>query len=202
MYREELDELVAMFERSCEKVTISDSEYRYVSLEEMKEKLPPRIKALDIQGEKPNVRFLFNHTEISNAYNPPAQIAFNELRTEEITDGADALFYKLKEFLLAHQQPSFPKTVIGAIVSVIGAFGFAFYHGGDRTFGSKPGFFICMAAFAIFVIATQHIGNYFSLELRRNSASFFVRNWEEFANHAVIAVIGGAVGYCIGRFLK
>ena len=37
MYREEVDQLVAMFQQSCEKVTISDSKYRYKSLEEMKE---------------------------------------------------------------------------------------------------------------------------------------------------------------------
>lgn len=67
MYREELDELVAMFQRSCGKVTVSDLNYRYESLEEMKQKLPPRIRDLDIRGESPGVRFLFNQIEITRA---------------------------------------------------------------------------------------------------------------------------------------
>jgi hypothetical protein len=129
MYREDLDELVGMFEGSCEKVTISDSKYRYMSLEEMKGKLPLRIKDLDIRGENPAVRFLFNQTELSYSFNPPAQIAFNELRTEEITDAADILFYKLKDFLLAHKQPNSRKGFVGlAIAGFAAAFWFALHN--------------------------------------------------------------------------
>jgi hypothetical protein len=211
MYREELDELVGMFERCCEKVTISDSKYRYMSLEEMKEKLPARIKDLDIRGQNPSVRFLINQTEMSIAYNPPAQVAFNELRTEEITDAADGLFYKLKDFLKAYQQPGFPKTVIGAIISVIGAFGFALYHtgvnkAGQQTIGSPTGFFICLATFVIFVLMSRSPGNYLTLEAKRDAASFFVRNREDFAKHAVLSLISGmigaVVGYLVGHFSK
>jgi hypothetical protein len=207
MHREELDELVEMFKRTCERVTISDSKYRYDSLEEMTNKLPPRVRDLDIRGENPGVRFLFNHTEISHAYSPPAQVAFNELRTEEITDAADILFYKLKDFLATYQRSGFPKTLIGAIVSIIGAFWFAFHNAGvnkagDTTLGSTPGFLICLAAFVMFLVLSANRGNYLSLETKRNSASFFVRNWEEFAKHAVTAVISGVVGYLVGHFLK
>jgi len=211
MYREELDELVGMFERCCEKVTISDSKYRYASLEEMKEKLPARIKDFDIQGENPAVRFLFNHTELSYSYNPPAQVAFNELRTEEITDAADGLFYELKDFLTTYQRPGFPKTAIGAILSVIAAFGFALYHtgvnkAGQTTIGSPTGFFICMAVFVIFLLMSRGTGNYLTLETKRNSASFLVRNREDFAKHAVLTlisgVIGAVLGYLVGHFWK
>ena len=64
IYREDLDQLVAMFQRSCETVTISDSKYRYDSLGEMKQNVGATIKDLDIQGENPDVRFLFNQTEV------------------------------------------------------------------------------------------------------------------------------------------
>lgn len=57
MYREDVDQLLAIFVRSCEKVIISDTKYRYDSLGEMKEKLGPRVKDLDIRGENPGVRF-------------------------------------------------------------------------------------------------------------------------------------------------
>lgn len=65
MYREDLDQLVAMFVRDCKTVTISDSKYRYDSLDEMKQKTGPTVKDLDIRGENPGVRFLFNQTEIT-----------------------------------------------------------------------------------------------------------------------------------------
>ena len=53
MYREDVDQLVAIFVSGCEKVIISDSKYRYDSLDEMKEKAGPRLKDLDIRGEIP-----------------------------------------------------------------------------------------------------------------------------------------------------
>jgi hypothetical protein len=212
MYREDLDELVGMFERSCEKVTISDSTYRFDSLEEMKEKLAPRIKDLDIRGENPGVRFLFNQTEISNAYNPPVRVPFNELRTEEVTDGADILFYKLKDFLVAHQQPKVRiEFVVMGVVCLIGALWFAVHNAGvnklgNATIGSAPGFLACLAAFVVFA-ALGKIRNYVSLESTRDSGSFFVRNWEEFTKHAVKEIItvvvsalgGGIIGYYIGH---
>jgi hypothetical protein len=213
MYREDLDELMGMFERSCEKVTISDSTYRFDSLEEMKEKLAPRIKDLDIRGENPGVRFLFNQTEISNAYNPPARVLFNELRTEEVTDGADILFYKLKDFLVAHEQPNARKGfVVMAVVCLIGALWFAVHNSGvdklgNATIGSPPGFLACVAAIVVFVALGKSIRNYVSLESSRDSGSFFVRNWEEFTKHAVKEIItvvvsalgGGIIGYYIGH---
>jgi len=43
MYRDEVDQLVAIFQQSCGKVTISDSKYRYDSLEDMKKNVTSRI---------------------------------------------------------------------------------------------------------------------------------------------------------------
>src|ERR1700674_5858196 len=100
MHREEVDQLVGMFQQLCEKVTISDSKYRYKTLNEMKENVPSPIKDFDIRGENPGARFLFNQMEVVRGSSSPTQTIFNELRTEEITDAADALFYKIKDFLV------------------------------------------------------------------------------------------------------
>jgi hypothetical protein len=96
MYREDVDQLVAMFQRSCERVTISDSDNPYESVEDMKNHLGAKLKYLDIRGENPAVRFLFNQTEVVKGSIEQAQTMFNESRTEEITDAADALFYKIQ----------------------------------------------------------------------------------------------------------
>jgi hypothetical protein len=212
MYREELDQLVAMFQQSCGKVTISDSKFRYDSLEEMKKNANAKITNFDIRGENPGVRVLFNQMEVLRYSNPPMQTVFNELRTEELTDAADALFYKVKDFLVAHQQPRFRKGFgVGAIISGIGVAWFALHNAGvnkqgEATFGSLPGVLICVAALVFFVVSGINEKNYLSLETRRNSASFFVKNREEFAKHAVMVaistVIGGIIGYWLGHFLK
>jgi hypothetical protein len=104
MYRTELDQLVKFFEDRCAKVEISDNDHRYDSLDEMKKHVGPRITALDIRGENPSVHFLLNQKEIlpGGPGAPPTASFFNELRTEEITDDAEALFLKIKEFLSSY----------------------------------------------------------------------------------------------------
>jgi hypothetical protein len=214
MYRDEVDQLVAMFQQSCGKVTISDSKYRYDSLEDMKKNVAPRITDFDVRGENPGVRFLFNQMEVVKLSNPPTQTIFNELRTEEITDAADALFYKIKDFLITHQQPRFRKGFsFGAIVSFVGLIWLVSqYSGVDAkgqpilAFRALPEVLILAAALVFFVASGINVKNYLSLETKRNSGSFFIRHREEFAKQAVTAgvssVIGGVVGYCIGHFLK
>jgi preprotein translocase subunit Sss1 len=212
MYREEVDQLMAMFRESCEKVIISDSKYRYQTLDEMKENVPSPIKYFDIRGENPAVRFLFNQTEVVRGPDRSVQSIFNELRTDEITDAADTLFYKVKEFLVTYQRPNSRKGFIAAaVVSLMGLFWFALHNSrvdnqGQQTIGSPPGFFICLAAFSFFLAVGLNVKNYLSLETKRNSASFFTRNREEFAKQAVTAgistVIGGVIGYCIALFMK
>jgi hypothetical protein len=211
MYREELDELVGMFQRTCEKVTISDSKYRYDTLDEMKGSVPKVIKELEIHGENPGVRFLFNQVETIKG-NPPTVTVFTELRTEETSDAAEALFFKVREFLVTHQQRTTrPGLVILAIVAVVGLFWFAWHnHGidsqGNATIGSLPGFLTSFVVFGLCLSFGLGVKNYLTLETKRNSESFFVRNREEFAKHAVTAtisgVIGGVIGYFLGHFLK
>jgi hypothetical protein len=175
--------------------------------------LPPSINDLDIRGENPGVRFLFGHTELSYSYNPPAQIAFNELRTEEITDAADILFYKLERFLTAYKQPNSRKGFLGlAIASFAAAFWFALHNSveGKIRGSSLPGFLLCIVAGVVFLGFAKAIPNYLSLETKRDSPSFFVKYIEDFAKQAVSATIAGVigtaigavVGYLVGHFTK
>ena len=101
LYREQLDQLLTLFKNNCETVTVSDNANKYVSFDEMKEHLGARIKELDIHSTSPGVHFLVNKTEMTSSV-PQTTIIFHELRTEETTDAADTLFYKIREFLNLH----------------------------------------------------------------------------------------------------
>jgi hypothetical protein len=214
LYREEVDELVAMFAQSCEKVTISDSKHRFEDLDDMKRNVSERINDLDLRGENPGVRFLFNQKEVVNLSPTPTQVTFNELRTEEISDAADALFYKVKDFLIAHQRPRAKVGfLVGALISFAVLIWFVYTNTGPGPdgraaiqFRALPGIIFCVAALALFAVAGLNITNFLSLETKRNSASFFVRNREDFAKHAVItgisSLITGIIGFLIGHFLK
>jgi hypothetical protein len=90
MYREGLDDFVAFFQRTCVNATISDSKNRYDTLDEMKSAIGSKIKDLDIRGEKPGLHFLLNRKEAVPGSSTPA--IFSELRTEEISEAANALF--------------------------------------------------------------------------------------------------------------
>lgn len=214
MYREDVDELLAMFAQSCKKVTISDSKHRFEDLDDMKRNVAAKITDFDLRGETPDIRFLFNQTEIVRLSPPPTQTTFNELRTEEISEAADALFYKVKDFLVSRQQPRAKKgLLVGAAVSFVCLFWLLYISTGPDAHGQAtipfralPGILLCLVAFIIFAITGTSINNYLSLETKGNSKSFFVRNREEFGKHATTALIGSIIGglvvYCIGHFLK
>jgi hypothetical protein len=209
MYRDDVDQLVAIFQRDCKNVIISDNNYRYDSLDEMKQKVGPRIKNLDIRGENPGVRFSFNQTEITKIGNPPLQGVCNELRTEEITDPADGVFYKIKDFIARYERPYFIKPwAIPMTLGFIGVLWFALHNaqvnkaGEIVVIGSLPGVVISVAVLVVSLLMGQNTTNHLSLETKRNSASFFVRNREEFAKYAVTAILSGLIGAAIAHYLK
>lgn len=80
-------------------------QHRFEDLDDMKRNVSARITDFDLRAENPSVRFLFNQTAVVRLSPAPTQTTFNELRTEEISDAADVLFYKVKDFLVSHQQP-------------------------------------------------------------------------------------------------
>ncbi len=206
MYREDLDEFVAFFQNACTNVTISDGKNRYESLDEMKHYAGPTIRDFDIRGEKPGLHFLLNRTE--HAPNSSTPAVFNELRTEEITDEADALFFRVREFLIDRQQPSVRKPMIAVAIACLGGVLWSALHNSyvnaqqERVVGSPLGLMISMIMLVVAILGSFGFVNRLSLETRAHSSSFWKRNREAFATHAITSAISGIVGYILGHFLK
>jgi len=207
MYREDLDQFVGFFQNSCASVTISDIKNRYDSLDEMQLHSGSKIKDLDIRGDNPTVHFLLNQKEVVQG--TPAPAILNELRTEEITDEADLLFLKIKEFLQERQRPRVRVSlVVLAVLSCIGLFASQLYYLSHPPPSQKASFgvLICLPLMMVSIWGATTIDNRITLEKRANSPSFWVRNQEDFAKHAVTAGIsaltGGFVGWLIGHFHK
>ena len=201
MYREELDAFLALFKQNCQSVSLSDSKNRYDSLDEMKEHVGPLIRDLDVRGERPGVHFILNQKASVPGSSTPSIV--NELRTEEITDEADALFLKMKEFLSGHQLPvvrvPFLMIAIVALVCVI-AFGISDYKAGSQHLAWNT--LLSALALAASMIPALKISNKLSLDTRRNSPSFWERNKEDFAKYLVTAIIGGIIGAIIAHLWK
>jgi hypothetical protein len=206
MYRGELDHLIALFQKSCQSVVISDNQNRYGSLDEMKATVGSKIKNLDIRGEKPGLHFLLNQKEYPPGSSTPA--IFNELRTEEITDEADALFLKVREFLYAQQRPSPTRYLVPAILGLVVTFGFIIrsiqiaIQQGQR--GGVSSGIVASAIITLLIVIAGAVNsqNRLTLETRLNSPSFFTKNREEFFKQAFTALIGGGIGWLLGHFGK
>lgn len=199
MYREDLDDLVALFRTSCDRVVISDKQMRYDSLDEMRAHIGSKISDLDIRGESPAVHFLLKQREHPQGSSTP--VVFNELRTEEVSEQAEILFLKFKEFLVSKQQPRVRISFL--MVSVVAFFCAAVLQAryavatGDSsrvTFGFLACFFAGIGA----MVPALYFRDYLVLDRRIDSPTFFMRNREEFGRHAVTATISGIVGVLIG----
>jgi hypothetical protein len=201
MYRTELDQLVKFFEDRCAKVEISDNDHRYESLDEMKKHVGPRIKALDIRGENPSVHFLLNQKELlpGPPGAPPTASFYNELRTEEITDDAEALFLKIKEFLSSYQRQSTTWLLLIALVFV-GASIFSFSFLGTPAYREYRTVLtvvlLSSLTFAILLLslATTLSRNYLMLETRLSSPSFLKRKRDDLILGILIALFGAVLG--------
>jgi hypothetical protein len=135
-------------------------------------------------------------------------VVYNELRTEEITDPADGVFFKIKDFIAAYEQPGFVKKwIFPLLVGLAGTFWFAIHNSyvnkdGQTVLGSTPGFAISLVVVAISLGLATRIRNYLSLETRRNSPSFFKKHWEDVTKNWIIAVGTGIIGWLIGHYGK
>jgi hypothetical protein len=214
MYREDLDQLLAMFQRACRTVVISDEKHQYKTLDAMQRTVPSPIKELTIRGYDPDVVFLFNRTEVVGGPNGPIQTIYNELRTDISSETSDALFYKVKDFLLQYQRSSVRKEfLIGVPASFISILWTARHYAVTDSQGEQKlalrgllPLLACMLVLVIFLGLSFGVRNYATLEKRRDAPSFFVRNREEFAARAVgtgiASLISGLFGYLVGRYLK
>jgi hypothetical protein len=213
MYREDLDLLLEFFESKCVRTAISDKRYRYESFDEMKKNSGSRIYNLEIHGEQPGLHFLVNQeAQVKAADNSVTTIIFNELRAREATEEADALFFRVKDFLSARQQPQVRKRFVAlAVVAFSGSLLFVIRNQPAAHVApfTRLSFAVLLVGVSISVaslLLACRIGNYLTLETSLDSPSFWARHQDAFATHAVTAtisaVIGGIVGWLVGHFLK
>jgi hypothetical protein len=59
LFRTEINSIVGMFAEYCANVVISDDEYVYQDLQELRDRLGPRLRKFQIAGLKPNVSLSF-----------------------------------------------------------------------------------------------------------------------------------------------
>jgi len=190
MYLEEIEELVALFHKKCAKVTISDKQYSYESLSDLKAHVP-KMGELDIQGENPGLHLLLNHAEETIKGNPQTRIVINELRTEEISDEADALFREVKDFLTEHEQPRVRKLLLVlAIVPAGGVIWFATHIYKYRENVSALGLVACISGFALLLIMSLNSPFQLTLESKLDSQSFWAVNKDKIW----LLIIGAIVG--------
>jgi hypothetical protein len=195
-------------------VTISDKRYRYESFDEMRKHTGPRIDNLEIQGEQPALHFLLNQSaQVRVSDSSSTTITFNELRADEATEEADALFFRVKDFLTSHQQP--PVRMRFVVLAIVAFSGLLFIMTHNHA-TSGPGDHVAPWLLAVLlvdvvicvvsVLVAFNISNYVTLETRLDSPSFWAKHQDAFAAHAVTAIIsavvGGAVGWLVGHFLK
>ena len=205
MYREDLDELVALFQKNCTNVTVSDNKNLYDSLDEMKATIGPKVKNLDIRGESPSVHFLLSQKEVVQGTSTPA--VFNELRSEEISDEADNLFLKIKDCLQQFERPNVRWPLLVLAFTVLAG---AFLSIARRTPPPAVGLtwteLICAVAAPLIFVRAIKVDNLIVLDRRVDSPSFLARNKDAFATHAVTAtisaLIGAIIGWFFGHFLK
>jgi hypothetical protein len=214
MFREDVDQLLGMFQAACKTVVISDQKHQYKTLDAMQRTVSSPIKELTIRGSDPDVVFLFNRMEVVGGTSGPTQTIYNELRTDVSSEPGDALFYKVKDFLLQYRRPTVHKGFLAsAAVSLGGVLWIAMHYAVMDSQGQQklaPGGLLpllsSMLVPVIFFGLSIGGRNYLTLEKRRNAPSFFVRNQEEFAARAVgtgiASLISGLCGYLIGRYLK
>jgi hypothetical protein len=144
-----------------------------------------------------------NQQEYPKGSQTPA--VFNELRTEEISDGAEVLFLKVQEFLVEHQRPwvRWPLALIATFAFVCTILSIS----RDASLPGRPPWatLICVIAMVVFTFPAK-MNNIITLDREAASRTFWGRNRELFATHAVTAAIsammGGEVGWVFGHFLK
>ena len=210
MYRDDLDQFLELFQGKCARVTISDRRYRYESFDEMKKHTGSRIDNLEIHGEQPGLHFLLNQSaQVKVSDSSPTTITFNELRAEDATEEADALFFRIKDFLGARQQPQVRmRFVVLAIVGFGGLFLFvslnpeAIGHGDRVTRSGLAILFVWLLVSMASLLVAFKIDNCLTLETRLDSPSFWAKHQDAFATHAVTAAISAVVGWLAGHFLK
>ena len=132
----------------------------------------------------------------------PTPHIFNELRTEEISDEADSLFFRVKEFLEEHQRPAFrPTFLVPMILSFVFIWVVAF-HQREVTVMWLLGLFACTGLFVLSAIGSFWFVNSITLEKRSLRLSFWKRNKDDIWLRIIQAGATGVIGFILGRMTK
>jgi hypothetical protein len=199
MYRPSLDQLVAMFEKTCKTVTIADRNNRYDSLDDMRLHVGTSLSELDIRGEDPGVSCILNHSETIK----DATWVFmrNEIRMEEVPEAAEILYFKAREFLLIHSMPRFRRSyLLVAFLALATAIADAVWQWDIFRHQQIPLLFITfLICGVIALVASQPSTCVLRLETKANLPSFWTKNRDALILGAIASVMAAILGWFFGR---
>lgn len=179
MYRDELDQLVELVKKSCATVVISNKKYRFVSLDEMKEHEGARIRELEIRGEKPDLQVVLSRRKRGAGTKDLSD--FSELRTREITEDAESLFYQIRGFLEPYERTiSNGLYMLGFIIGSIIILGSVLVPGITGVLRVWIGSAGCAMSVPTFILLNHNGRNCLSLDLRLRRSRFsseIVKSW-------------------------
>ena len=113
----------------------------------------------------------------------------NELRTEKISDEADALFREVKDFLTEHEQPRVRKLLLAlAIVPTVGVIWFATHPYREDVWAL--GLIACISLFATLLLMSLNATFELTLESKLDSQSFWAVNKDKIWLLLIGAIVG------------
>jgi hypothetical protein len=201
LYREDLDAMLAMFKTNCESITISDADFVYESLDDLRTHVGQRVRNIDIAGTKPTVvlRLVSSGSELHHR-------SEGELLTQEETDRADLLFTRVKEFLLKRRTFLARLFTVPVIVIICAGMVITTFILSQRYLQYRDAIMVVgmFGAFAfVFLGGFLNSGGfrYVTLDSKANASSFWARNRDDMIK-LVIGTVIGIVSTLIVQYLS
>lgn len=198
LFREDLTELVAIFQKYCQVVIISDEKFTYESLEEMANSGQKNAGVFQLQGMGPHVDVWIRSKLVPN-FNRSA------LFSPDNSDAARLLFLAIKDFLLSRRWKSrviFLKTsltTLGALF-VVAAFLKDALHPKWQGASVVWNFVVLFVGALLFVAVIKWTESLSSVSLAPRSAEepFWLRN----RDRLLLAVFSAVIGAIIALIVK
>jgi hypothetical protein len=196
LYREHLEHIIDIFSESCGKVEISDDEFEYENLDELKRIRGLRPKKISIRGRDPDVFLDLNR---------------NYIYLHRSTSDQNSIYvYKMVEDILQEN-----KNLLGIlfaapvlIVFVLGFFIVLKFVPSEvlkQWFPSKVSaiaFLLVLLGFPLMSLGTCFGGfSYISLNKKHEEKDFFYRNKEDIIKVCLGAIMGAIVTWLLTKIL-
>lgn len=194
LYREDLDKIVGIFQKHCKTVMIDDEEYRYSSVDDMKNSAKRELKLFHVSGFLPH-----GEVWIKGANDPSVQKSM--IWVIETTDQGNLLFLTVKDFLLSRKW-AVKIVLVRTLFVLAGALFLAivlFKHWltTHLPYGEFSYSLLGVCAFVLFVVAVyvdaQKLSS-ISLQSRGATEPFLKRN----ANSILMLLIGSVLTVLTG----